>query len=55
MDDRSTSQTQDTAQQKQGGCCGGKTDAQPKANVEPQVAEPAKAKPVKSGCCCGQN
>ncbi|MEX5601193.1 hypothetical protein, partial [Pseudophaeobacter sp. C1-32P7] len=53
MDDRSTSQTQDTAQQKQGGCCGGKTDAQPKANVEPQIAEPAKAKPAKSGCCCG--
>lgn len=55
MNTHSTSQAQDTATQKPTGCCGGKTDAQPKANVEPQVAEPAKAKPVKSGCCCGQN
>ena len=54
MNDRSTSQTQDATQQKQGGCCGGKTDAQPSANTEPQVGKPAQAKPAKSSCCCGQ-
>jgi len=55
MDDRSPSQTQDTALQEQGGCCGGKSHAQPGANVEPKRAEAAKAEPVKSGCCCGHS
>lgn len=55
MDNRSSSQRQDSAAEKSSGCCGGKADAQPQANAEPRAAEPERDKPAKSGCCCGQN
>lgn len=55
MDSRTDLKTQDTSAPKATGCCGGKADAQPQDQAKPRVADSAERKPVKSGCCCGQN
>ncbi len=52
MDSHSNAPKQVDAAKKSTGCCSGKSDTQGQVRPEPRVAESAKEKPAKSGCCC---